>query len=273
MVRRLRWVLVGMALLGLACGWPQEEPLDPPDGQHKWAVVNAMIMSDWGASTVIAKQLLDYGGASATASGSFFLAECGEGRAEVTDRGIECDAMFGIVTIDYDLDDGWLDVDVTFDRWLDMDRSCFSCDWSNWDGAVNMRGQITEDDRGDFTLVFTTDVDLVHVFPTGAWSRYTPGGLAEPYEASRRARRSSQAPPAEDHPDAYRSCRIRVEGVSATYRLDWDDFIGVVTGSPTASCEDIKEEREFEVLCDWYNVDILDADAMVDGCRYLGVDQ
>lgn len=274
MVKRLRWVLGGLAWLGLACGWPTEEEPEPPGEQYLWAPINAMTLSDWGSSTVIAKQLLDYGGPSATANGRFFMAECAAGRAEVTDDGVECDAMLGFVTIDYELDGGWLDVDVTFDRWLDMDRACFNCLWSDWDGEVSMRGQITADDEGRSTLVFTTDIDIVHVFPKGAWYRLPPSSLDEPYEASRRSRRASQAAPAADYPEATKRCRVRFEGVSATYRIDWDDFTGVVTGSPTAYCEDdyLDRDLEYEVLCDWFNVDILDGDALFEGCRYVATE-
>lgn len=279
MVRRPWLLLGGMMLLGPGClGASSDELVEPPDDRYLWAVINAMTISDWASSWSLSLVLEYFGDPSVTFSDTGYMIECEQGAGSITADTISCSATLGFVSIPVRLEGGILDVQVIFERWLDEERASFYSTFGNWDGSAHMRGQVTTDDDGAFVIVFATDVDLLHIFPYRTWDAYGPGGLDEPFRlsrrsAARRARHDLQAADPTGYDFAEERCEVRFEGVSATYRVTGGDFTGVVTGSPSASCEDDYDGARFAVLCDWFNVDVTDTGALLESCRHVATEQ
>ena len=253
--------------------------------RHLVTVMNAMVILDWGAGYTL-EYVAERGDLLGERhDGRFLSAECPASQTMyITDTSIECVGKYVDVTRDYLIDAPDLEIDLDFQRYLDEDESC-PCNLGAWDGWGRMRGQVTENDGGRIVIVFTTDMDVRYVYPKYWWDRYVRQGLDSKPEVEARSLSKSVdvdywdtgedepvEPGREDVEPADEWCEVSYESVSATYTLYGDDLIGTVTGTPTATCKDVENDIEYEVICDWFNVDVTDAEAMQAGCRYLGVD-
>ncbi len=285
MVRHLKLSLGALVGWSLACA-STPEYVEPPDERHLWTVINAMVLMDWGAG-----YSLEYVSEKADSlderhEGSFLSAECPSSQTMyLTSTGIECVGKYADVTREYVIDAPDLEMDLTLQRYLDEDESC-PCVLGAWDGWGRMRGQITENDDGRIVIIFTADMDVRYVYPKYWWDRYHRDALAAEPEVEARSRSKGAdvdywdtgqdqepvEPGREDVVPAEKWCEVKYEAVTATYTLYGNDLIGTVTGTPTATCVHVEDDLEFEVICDWFNVDVTDEEAMEAGCRYVGVD-